>query len=77
MHYGASLSLLVCRYILFRNEIEENLIVQLVIMFFRISIEEFMIELPEFFVRDLEEVFDIECSVTVTVFTDQVLIECE
>ena len=53
------------------------MIVQLVIMLLGISIEEFMIELPEFFVRDLEEVFDIECSVTVTVFTDQVLIECE
>ena len=46
-------------------------------MLLRISIEEFMIELPEFFVRDLEEVFDIERSVTVTVFADQILIECE
>lgn len=70
MHDGTSLSLLVCRYILFRNKVEENLIVQLVVMLLGISIEEFMIELPEFFVRDLKEVFDIKCSVTVAVFAD-------
>lgn len=77
MHDWTSLSLLVTCHILFRYEIQEDLIVQFVVMLICVCVEEVLIELPELLIWHLKEVLHIKSGVPILIFADQLFIKSE